>query len=185
MKYRKYLENGFNTPSGKVELYSSLCEEWGYEPLPVYHEPDETAFSAPDILSEYPLVLTSAHEADYMHSQDRGLKAIRGRKPEPLTTIHPDTAAALGICEGDEVYIETARGRIKQRATLDSGIDPRVVSVGYGWWYPERGTCPTSVPMPDWEEANLNILTDDGPPYSPEIGSPKMRGFLCKVYKGL
>jgi anaerobic selenocysteine-containing dehydrogenase len=193
MKYRKYLENGFNTPSGKVELYSSLCEKWGYEPLPVYHEPDETPFSAPAMLSEYPLVLTSAHEADYMHSQDRDLKAIRGRKPEPLTTIHPDTAAALGICEGDEVFIENQRGRIKQRATLDSGIDPRVVSVGYCWWYPERGTSPVAastagpaaVPMPEWEEANLNILTDDGPPYSPEIGSPKMRGFLCRVYKAV
>ncbi len=53
------------------------------------------------------------------------------------------------------------------------------MSVGYGWWFPERG----EAEMFGWDEANLNILTDDGPPYSPEIGSPKMRGFLCKVYK--
>jgi anaerobic selenocysteine-containing dehydrogenase len=93
--------------------------------------------------------------------------------------MHPDTAAGLGISEGDPVFIENKRGRIKQKATLTTGIDPRVVGVGYGWWFPERGAAETF----GWDEANLNILTDDRPPYSPEIGSPKMRGFLCKVYR--
>jgi len=179
VKYRKYLEKGFNTPSGKVEIYSSLCEQWGYEPLPIYHEPEETPVSAPEMLKEYPLVLANPHEANYVHSQDRYLQEIRKNKPEPLVAIHPDTAAGLGIAEGDWVFIESKRGRIKQKATLDKGLDPRVASVGYGWWYPERGIAE----MYGWDEANLNILTDDSPPYSPEIGSPKMRGFLCKVYK--
>jgi anaerobic selenocysteine-containing dehydrogenase len=178
-RYRSYLEKGFATPSGKVELYSSLCERWGYEPLPVYHEPEETPFSAPDMLAEYPLVLTSAHEAEYVHSQDRCLDALRSKMPEPLVIIHPDTAVALGITEGDAVFVENERGRIKQKATLSTGVDSRVVSVGYGWWFPERGEAESF----GWDEANLNILTDDGPPYSPEIGSPKMRGFLVKVYR--
>jgi anaerobic selenocysteine-containing dehydrogenase len=179
VRYRKYLDDGFKTPSGKVELYSSLCKSWGYEPLPVYHEPAETPFSAPEMLEEYPLVLTNCHEENYVHSQDRYLQEIRKRKPDALVTIHPDTAAGLGISEGDDVFIENKRGRIRQKATLDGGIDPRVVSVGYGWWYPERDASQGY----GWDEANLNILTDDGPPYSPEMGSPKMRGFLCKVYK--
>ena len=179
VRYRTYLEHGFDTPSGKVELYSSLCAEWGYEPLPAYHEPEETPFSAPGLTAEYPLVLTNTHEAEYVHSQDRYLSTLRRLKPEPLVILHPDTAAGLGIAEGDLVYIESRRGRIRQKATLDSGIDPRVVSVGYGWWFPEAG----EDAMFGWDEANLNILTDDGPPFSPEMGSPKMRGFLCKVYK--
>lgn len=178
-RYRSYLEKGFRTPSGKVELYSSLCERWGYEPLPVYHEPEETPLSAPELLAEYPLVLTSAHEPEYVHSQDRYLQELRKIKPEPLVIIHPDTAAALGIAEGDMVFIENRRGRIRQKATLDADIDPRVVSAGYGWWFPERGESE----LFGWDEANLNILTDDGPPYSPEMGSPKMRGFLVKVYR--
>jgi len=177
--YRKYLERGFNTPSGKVELYSSLCEQWGYEPLPVYHELEETPASAPEMLGEYPFVLTTAHEADYVHSQDRYVTQIRQSRPDPLVNIHPETAAALGIGEGDTMYIENPRGRITQRATLDPDIDPRVVSVPHGWWFPERG----EAEMFGWDEANLNVLTDDGPPYSPEMGSPKMRGFLVKVSK--
>jgi len=177
--YKKYEVSGFGTPSGKVELHSSLCEEWGYEPLPAYHEPEETPVSAPELLEDYPLILTNEHESNYVHSRDRYLESIRKNKPEPLVSIHPDAAAGLGIDEGDEVFIENRRGRIKQRATLDPGLDPRVVSVGYGWWFPERG----EEGLFGWDEANLNILTDDAPPHSPEMGSPKMRGFLCKIYK--
>jgi anaerobic selenocysteine-containing dehydrogenase len=177
--YRKYIEEGFHTPSGKVEIYSSLCEKWGYEPLPVYHEPRETPFSAPELVDAFPLVLTSAHDKVYVHSQDRNLETLRKRNPEPLVIIHPDTAHRFGISEGDPVYIENKRGRIKQRATLSEDVDPRVVGVAYGWWFPEMGASGHY----GWEEANINILTDDSPPYSPEIGSPTMRGFLCKVYK--
>ena len=91
------------------------------------------------MLAQYPLVLTNTHEAEYVHSQDRYLSEIRKSKPEPQVSIHPDTAAALGIAEGDPVFIESPRGRITQKATLDTGIDPRVVSVGHGWWFPEEG----------------------------------------------
>jgi anaerobic selenocysteine-containing dehydrogenase len=177
--YRKYLEKGFNTPSGKVEIYSSLCEKWGYDPLPVYHEPRETPYSAPELTEIYPLILTSTHDKVYVHSQDRNLETLRKRNPQPLVLIHPDTADGLGIIEGDQVYIENKRGRIKQTASLSQTVDPKVICVAYGWWFPEKGVSEQY----GWDEANINILTDDAPPYSPEIGSPSMRGFLCKVYK--
>jgi anaerobic selenocysteine-containing dehydrogenase len=40
---------GFNTPSGKVELLSSLSKEAGEDPLPYYRENQETPFSTPEI----------------------------------------------------------------------------------------------------------------------------------------
>lgn len=178
-RYRKYMEKGFNTPSGKVELYSSLCEQWGYEPLPVYHEPEETPVSDPEMYTEYPLIATSQHEPNYVHSQDRYIQAIRKEKPEPLVIIHPDTASRFNISNGDMVNIENRRGRIKQKASLSNDILPGVISIGYGWWFPERDASE----LFGWEEANINILTDDAPLYSPEMGSPKMRGFLCKISK--
>jgi anaerobic selenocysteine-containing dehydrogenase len=125
------------------------------------------------------MILTSAHDKDYVHSQDRNLEIIRKKNPVPLIVIHPDTANKLGIAEGDQVYIENRRGKIRQTATLSKAVDPRVVSVAYGWWFPEKGASTQY----GWDEANINVLTDDSPPYSPEIGSPAMRGFLCKVYK--
>jgi anaerobic selenocysteine-containing dehydrogenase len=93
--------------------------------------------------------------------------------------IHPETADKLGIKEGDWVYIETMRGRIRQKATLTAGIDPRVVGVDYGWWFPEKGVSE----LYGWAESNVNILTNDKPPFNREMGSANLRGFLCKVYK--
>jgi thiosulfate reductase/polysulfide reductase chain A len=135
--------------------------------------------SAPALAETYPLVLTSAHDKNYVHSQNRHLKTYREKQPKPYVMIHPDTAANLGIREGDQVYIENARGRIKQTAALSEDVHPRVVNVAYGWWFPERGIDEEY----GWKEANINILTDDSPPYSPEIGSPTMRGFVCRISK--
>jgi len=176
--YRKYEKEGFNTPSRKVELYSSLLEQWGYDPLPVYYEPPETPMSAPDLAKAYPLILTSCHEPLFVHSQDRHLSASRQKKPQPLLTIHPETAAAIGVKDGDWVMIETPRGRIRQVASLNEAIDPRAVSASYGWWFPEKG--PSS--LYGWDESNINILTNDAPPYNREMGSTNLRGMVCKVY---
>ncbi|MBW1788303.1 MAG: molybdopterin-dependent oxidoreductase, partial [Deltaproteobacteria bacterium] len=40
--YRDYEKKGFSTPTGKFEIYSTKLEEWGYDPLPQYHEPPES-----------------------------------------------------------------------------------------------------------------------------------------------
>ena len=178
-RYGKYLKEGFNTPSRKVELYSSLFEQWGYDPLPVFREPPETPYSAPDMTKEYPLILTSSHEDLFIHSQERHIETLRKEKPRPVTMIHPETARKLGISDGDTVYIETKRGRIRQIASLSDGVDPRVVHLSYAWWFPEQGVST----LYGWEESNINILTDDNPPYNPEMGSTNLRGLLCKVYK--
>jgi anaerobic selenocysteine-containing dehydrogenase len=177
-QYRSY-RNGLPTPSGKVELYSSRLKEGGFDPLPVYYEPPETPFSAPELTAEYPFVLTSGKRGCYRHSSGRQISSLRGSRPEPLTYIHPQTAEKLGIADRDWVYIETRRGKIRQRAVLSTDIDPRVVDVDYAWWFPEDG--------PDdlfgWTRSNINILTNDRPPFNRETGASNLRGILCKVYK--
>ncbi len=178
-QYRKYEINGFETPSGKVELYSSQLEEWGFDPLPIYYELPETPYSNPELAKEYPLILTAWKSVLFRHSGGRQIATLRGSHPEPVITIHPEKASELGIKEGDWVYIETKRGRIKQKATLSTSVDPRVVGVDYGWWFPEKGISN----LYGWAESNVNILTDDKPPYNREMGSTNLRGILCRVYK--
>lgn len=177
--YRNYQTNGFATASGKVELYSNYLEELGFEPLPIYHEPPETPYSDPKLFEEYPLTFISSKIATYRHSEGRQIPSLRGVHPEPIVSIHPETAAKLGIREGDWAYIETKRGRIKQKAKITQDLDPRVVEVDYGWWFPEKGVSS----LYGWSEANVNVLTDNKPPYSPETGATTLRGILCKVYK--
>jgi hypothetical protein len=54
-----------------------------------------------------------------------------------------------------------------------------VVGADYGWWFPEKGVSS----LYGWTESNINILTDDKPPFNREMGSTNLRGILCKIYK--
>jgi len=125
MEYRKYQTKGFSTPTKKFELYSTTMEKWGYDPLPRYREIPESPVSKPEMTKEYPYVLTmGARIPVFFHSEHRMLPWLREIYPDPIVEIHPDVAAKHGIKEGDWVYIESPRGRVKQRAMLSTGIDP-------------------------------------------------------------
>jgi len=178
-QYRQYETKGFKTPSGKLEIYSGRLKEWGFDPLPVYNEPPETPYSEPELAKQYPLILTSWKPEPFRHSGGRQIASLRNKYPEPITSIHPKTASELGIKDGDWVYVETKRGKIRQKALLTTDIDPRVVIVDFAWWFPERGTAD----LYGWAESNINILTDNKPPYNREMGSPNLRGMVCRVYK--
>ena len=178
-QYRSYATKNLETPSGKVEIYSNQLKEWGLDPLPVYYKPPETPYSTPELAKEYSLILTTWKSAPFRHSGGKQMITLRGMHPEPMVSIHPQTANGLGIRNCDWVYIETKRGRIKQKVVLTTNIDPRVVGVDYAWWFPERGASDSY----GWAESNVNILTDDKPPYNREVGSTNLRGMLCKVYK--
>ena len=180
IEYHHYKEKGFNTPSGKVELFSPQLQEWGLDPIPNYYELRESPLGDPELAREYPLVLTSWKSEYYRHSSQRQVKALRDQHPEPIVYVNPKTAAESGINEGDWVWVATRRGRIRQKAMLSEDIDPRVVGVDYAWWFPERG----AEELYGWRESNINILTDDRPPYGRELGTPNLRGILCRVYKG-
>ena len=178
MSYRKYEREGFDTPSGKFEFHCSTLEKMGYDPLPLVVEPPESPYSTPELFKRYPLIITTgARTQHYFHAEGRQVPSLRKRAPDPLVEIHTDTATDLGIVDGDWVWIENPRGRIKQRARLTDGIHPGVVSAQHGWWFPEQ-----EPPEYGFRESNINLLTG-GMPYDPHTGSESWRSFLCKVYK--
>ena len=178
-KYRSYEEKGFKTPSGKVEIFSQRLKDWGYDPLPLYRELPESPYSTPQLFKEYPLIFTSAKDPFYFHSSGRNIPSLRKLSSDPIALIHPETASPLGIAEGDWISIETKRGAIRQKARLTSEIDSRVIVLSFGWWFPER----KDLELFGWEESNLNILTENGPPYDPAMGSTSLRAVLCRVRK--
>jgi len=179
MEYQKY--DRILTPSGKVELYSSVLKEFGYDPLPHYVEPFESPISTPELTKEYPLIfITGSRQLAYYHSVGHQVPWLRELVPDPIVEIHPETAEKLGIKDGDWVWIETPRmeGRVKQKAKLTSGILPQVVNAMAHWWYPER-------PAPEYGlwESNINVIMSGDPPYEDICGTPPIRGLLCKIYK--
>jgi anaerobic selenocysteine-containing dehydrogenase len=178
MRYRKHEEKGFSTPTGKVELYSTVLEKWGYDPLPQYREIPESPVSRPDLLERYPYILNAGLRTPvFFHSEHRMIPWLREIRPDPFVEIHPETAKAHGIEDGQWAYIESPRGRIKQRVRLNRGIDPRVVVAEHGWWYPEA-----EGPGHGWDVSNVNLLTDNDPAgYDPAMGSTNLRVLLCSI----
>lgn len=175
---------GFPTPSRRAEIWSTIVEELGYDPLPDYEEPFESPVSTPELAKEYPLILTTGGRfRPQFHSEYRqwGL-GFREQHPWPICDIHYETARKLGIINGDWVWIETRRGRILQKARVGSHIHPQVVNVQASWWYPEL---PTEEPwLAGATISNANILTEDDPSTLDEkTGSWYNRALLCKVYK--
>ena len=177
-------QTGFATPSGKVELYSHVLEELGYDPLPYYEEPPESPISTPEVAKEYPYILiTGGNFRPMFHSENRQIGiGTREQYPDPLMDIHHDTARDLGIKDGDWVYVETRRSVIRQRAKLTDEIDPRVINVQSHWWFPEQ---PAREPwLHGMWESNANVLTMSDPEtFDPVTGGWPLRALLCKVYK--
>ncbi|MFX1274461.1 MAG: molybdopterin-dependent oxidoreductase [Promethearchaeota archaeon] len=178
MKYYKYKEKGFSTPTGKVELYSTILENWGFDPLPKYTEIPESPISRPDLAKKYPYILNSGlRTPTFFHSENRMIPWLREIRPDPIVEIHPDTANKHNIKEGDWVWIESPRGRAKQRAKLNTGIDPRVVVAEHGWWYPELKSVDHG-----WDLSNINILTDNShESMDPVMGATNLRVLLCNI----
>ena len=164
----KYYEKaGFQTPSGKIEIASSILAQHGHEALPVYKEPMESPESRPDLVGSFPLVMTSgARKLPFTHSQHRYISQLRQMLPEPLAEINPSDAAPRGIKSGDMVAVSSPRGSIKLKADVTDIILPGVVHLPHQW----SG------------EANVNILVDDQN-LDPISGFAPFKSQLCQITK--
>jgi anaerobic selenocysteine-containing dehydrogenase len=164
--YRKYLQEGFATPSGKMEFTSGRLQEAGHDALPVYREPALSPVSRPEVADQYPLVLgTGTRLPMYIHSRTFRNSWNRSLHPQPTVTINAADAARRGIANGDEVQLSTPRHAIQVRAAVTGTIPPGVANIYHGW--------------PDVE---VNHLID--PDYlDPISGFPGYKSLVCEVQK--
>ena len=164
--YKKYEKRGFKTPSGKVELYSSILENFGYDPLPIYREPAESPISRPEICNDYPLICNNGMKPGvHTHSQFHDLPWIKGIFPEPYAAINPETATRYNIQNGEKVIVKSPRGQITLPVKITKTIPSGMVFIPHGW-----------------EEPLYNDLTDDHE-VDPISGGFSTRAFLCTVQK--
>lgn len=181
IEYERYkrLNRGFLTNTGKVELYSTVMEGLGYDPLPYFEEPPESPVSRPDFAQRYPLILNTGERSPYFFiSENRQMPSLRKLCPYPMCEMHPKTAVQYGIKAGDWVYIESLRGRITQKARLSEDMMEGVVNCQIGWWFPEKSAEDFGV-----FSANANVLTSMEPPYDKAMGTYQLRALLCRIYK--
>ena len=185
-RYQKYAEldaatgqpRGFPTPTRKVEIYSTHFARAGYAPLPVYQEPGGSL----DMAQEYPLLLSFFRLVQYCDVQHRNIPRLRRQVPEPFLEIHPATAAAASIQDGEWVILETATGRIRLKAKCKASLHPGVVATAHGWW---QGCRELGLPGYDPfgpEGANANLLVSNDV-IDPISGSVPHRSQRCRVRK--
>jgi anaerobic selenocysteine-containing dehydrogenase len=125
-------------------------------------------------------VLTNSKKPQYLHSQHRGVVALRRLQPDPTIEINPVTAREHGIDDGVWVRVETPRARVRARADVTAAIAPGVVCANHGWWEAceelDRGALD-----PFGESgANVNLLVHNDA-RDPISGGIPHRSSLCRL----
>jgi len=173
---------GFNTKSGKVEVYCDTFEGWGMDPLPFYTEPPQSEHSTPELFKKYPLVMiTGARSQLYFHAEHRQIPWLREKMPDPTVEIHPETAKKYGIYDGEWVYLKNDMGRVKRKAKLSFQVQRHHVHTMHGWWLPElEGKAPSLYGVGDFQINNII----PGPQCSKSgFGGGQYKTTLCTLAK--
>ncbi|WP_459918719.1 molybdopterin dinucleotide binding domain-containing protein [Desulfocicer niacini] len=182
-EFRRYEKFGFDTPSGKVELKSSIFEKLNLRPLPVYRESILSPVECPDLAQAYPFILiTGSRFKPMYHSEHRQIEKARKKHPDPVVTIHPSTAEELGLAVGEWAVSSTPLGKIRQKVRVSDAIREDMVDLQHGWWFPE-----SDEKLPHLFrtfESNANILCPDDHEFcSPETGSWPHSALRCNIEK--
>lgn len=137
---------GFRTPTGKIELVSTVQAKHGLNGLPFYVEP-------PKPTKDYPLKLINGTRRPYItHSKTRSDQPyLLELEPESTINMSPEDAAARGIKEGDKVYMTSpyTDRKVRARARVTILCPPGLIDAQYGW----RGDQETQhlIPRKDWD----------------------------------
>lgn len=182
MAYRKWEKGllrrdgkpGFETPSGKFEIKSTVLEQFGYDGLPVYEESVETPVSNPRLLKRYPLILGTGPFKPDMKSCLRAIPDFIKRYPHPLVQMNPKDAQDRNIKNEDPVMIKTQRGSVMMRAFITEDIMP-------GFAYAVAGGGGPQGPD-EWKRANVNVITDFQQ-FDEISGFPVYKTLLCEIKK--
>jgi anaerobic selenocysteine-containing dehydrogenase len=165
---------GFETPSGKFEITSSILEKYGYDGLPTYRESDETPVSEPELAKKFPLILGTGSLKPDMKTCFRAIPSFMKKIPHPIIEINTEDADMRGLATGDVVVVKTVRGEVVMRAYVTDNIIEGVVYAAVGGGGP-LGT-------EEWKRANVNVLTDLDQ-YDEISGFPVYKVLLCEVSK--
>ncbi len=130
----------FNTPSGKIELFSKkvyITEYKDFFPaIPRYVEPYEGPRDK--LRGKWPLQLIGFHTLRRCHSIHDNNKSLEAMEPRRLW-INPLDAEKREISQGDRVLVSNDRGKLIVSAFVTDKIMPGVTALSQGAWYaPDR-----------------------------------------------
>jgi anaerobic dimethyl sulfoxide reductase subunit A len=166
-------KNPFETPSGKIEIYSQRLADLDNllcPPVPKYVGTWEGVNDS--LKKKFPLQALTPHAKNRVHSHLGNLDWLVEVEPH-RAWINPADAEPRGINNDDEIYIYNDRGKIWIKAMVTERIIPGVICIFEGTWYnpDEHGIC---------KGGCANVLTKDE--YSPG-GASTLNTLLVEVEK--
>ncbi|MDP6682798.1 MAG: molybdopterin-dependent oxidoreductase [Desulfobacterales bacterium] len=163
----------FDTPSGKIEIYSQRVADLNNPlcpPIPKYMSTPEDRNDP--LIEQYPLQLLTPHAKNRVHSELYNVEWLREVEAH-RAWINPIDADPRGVGDGDEIYVFNDRGKVAIPAWVTERIIPGVICIFEGAWYApdengiDRGAC-------------ANTLTNDA--YS-DGGAAVMNSSLVQVQR--
>lgn len=175
-KYRKYEETGFATPSGKVELASSVFKDLGFDPLPYFRED-------PPLDPDYPLqMFTGVREDGFFQTGHRHIPEMRKRHPEPEAYVSPGTAREYELAEEEWIEVENQIGSVSVRVAIKDAMPDGLVRLPHGWWKPEMEQG-KEVLSGARKYSDAQLARDDDDFLDREQGIPHLKGIPCRIVK--
>ena len=154
-----HAEGNWPTPSGKLELKSSVAEGGDFvappfrqmyegfqpgdaiDPLPDYVPSRETWTTNPDLAKQYPLNIVSPKSHGFLNSCYANMDHKIKGQGEQFVLINEADATERGINTGDTVRVFNGRGAFEGEAQITDDVNAGVVVATLGYWRQlNRGT---------------------------------------------
>ena len=134
---------GFETPSGKLELFSPTLFEWGWKeqdyvvpwPLESHVSPRNVDRAKGEML-----LLPTFRLPTLIHTRSANAKWLYEISHKNPLWMHPEDANRIGVRTGELVYVETEIGSFVDKAWVTEGIKPGIVAMSHhlGRWRLEK-----------------------------------------------
>jgi len=127
----EYSEPSWNTPSGKVELYSTTLESGGFPAIPQWQEPP-----APKP-GQFYLLTGKVAQSTQFGTQNNQL--LHKYSDEPRLWMNAKTAKSLGLADNDLVEVTSDVGKIHIHLQATQAIRPDCVYLTPGYGHLSKG----------------------------------------------
>ncbi|HUF00763.1 MAG TPA: molybdopterin-dependent oxidoreductase [Anaerolineales bacterium] len=127
----KSSEITFNTPSGKIEVYSETLKNAGFSPWPTWEEPP--------MPSEDEFYLLTGKVAQHTQFGTQNNQLLHKYSDEPRLWMNTKTAAKMGLEDGDWVEVTSQVGKAHSLLLATEAIRPDCVYLTPGYGHLSKG----------------------------------------------